>query len=118
MTKKNSNLILIYGTFNIVHPGHLRLLRFARKFDGELHIAVASDKIAKDEAHISESLRLEGVLANGWVDHAFISDESPSQLVSRLKPYLVVKGKEYEERYNKELDVIESYGGSLIFSSG
>ena len=118
MTKKNSNLILIYGTFNIVHPGHLRLLRFARKFDGELHIAVASDKIAKDEAHISESLRLEGVLANGWVDHAFISDESPSQLVNRLKPYLVVKGKEYEDLHNQELDVIESYGGSLIFSSG
>ena len=52
--------VFVSGHFNILHPGHLRLLRFAKECGEHLIIGVESDRIAGDAAHISETLRLEG----------------------------------------------------------
>lgn len=114
----NKDIIFIYGNFNIVHPGHLRLLRFAKSLNGELHVGVASDKIAADEAHVPEKLRLEALKTNNWVDKAFIYKDPITKVIKKLKPHIVVKGKEYEHQYNEEADLIASYGGKLVFSSG
>tara|TARA_B100000795_G_scaffold265727_1_gene247938 strand:- start:3558 stop:5003 length:1446 start_codon:yes stop_codon:yes gene_type:complete len=114
----NKDMIFIYGNFNIVHPGHLRLLRFAKSLNGKLHVGVASDKIAGQEGHVPENLRLETLKSNNWVDKAFIYKEPIIKVIQKLKPYIVVKGKEYEHQYNEESDVIASYGGKLVFSSG
>ena len=35
-----------------------------------------------------------------------------------MKPRIVVKGKEYEQAFNEESEIISSYGGKLVFSSG
>ena len=39
-------------------------------------------------------------------------------LIQRLKPDFVVKGKEHQSKINPEQAVVDSYGGKLIFSSG
>lgn len=113
-----AKIILVSGHFNVLHPGHMRLLRFAKECGGKLVVAVESDRIAGSAAHVPEALRLEGIRSNSWVDEAFIFDESISSLIERLKPDIVVKGKEHESRKNIELDVLRVYGGKLIFSSG
>jgi rfaE bifunctional protein kinase chain/domain len=110
--------VLVTGHFNIVHPGHHRLLRFARQFGKRLIIAVESDRIAGDAAHIPESMRLEGIQSIGYIDDAFIMDESIEITLEKLKPDVVVKGKEHENRFNPELDILKKWGGKLIFSSG
>ena len=112
------SLIFVSGTFNVLHPGHLRLLRFARECGDRLIVAVQSDRLAVNSAHVHEHLRLEGVQSISWVDEAFIFDEPLTKLVERLRPDTVVKGKEHELRFNSELAVLEQYGGSLVFSSG
>jgi len=112
------NKVLVFGNFNIVHPGHLRLLRFAKSLTGLLYVAVSSDKIAGEAGHVPEKLRLEGIKTNSWVDKAFIYEDSIINVIKKLKPHIVVKGKEYESQYNEEADVIASYGGRLIFGSG
>lgn len=110
--------VLVSGHFNVIHPGHLRLLRYAKEFGGRLIVAVESDRIAGDAAHVPEQLRLEGVQSNSWVDEAFIVDEPVTTVIARLRPDIVVKGKEHELRLNPELAVLEQYGGRLLFSSG
>ena len=114
----NKDIIFVYGNFNIVHPGHLRLLRFAKSLQGKLYVGVASDKIAGTEGHVPEKLRLEVLKANNWVDDAFIYNESICDVIKKLKPRIVVKGKEYEQAFNEESEIISSYGGKLVFSSG
>ena len=57
MLKKNT--VLVSGNFNILHPGHLRLLRFAKECGNRLIVAVESDRIAGINAHVHENLRLE-----------------------------------------------------------
>lgn len=111
-------MVFVSGHFNILHPGHIRLFKFAKELGDELVVGVESDEIAAEAAYVPEALRLEGVLANSYIDKAFIFSDSIEQVLLKLKPDIVVKGKEYESRKNPELKVLKEYNGQLIFSSG
>ena len=65
----------VSGNFNILHPGHLRLFRFAKESSTHLIVGVMSDRMAGPSAHVPESLRLESVSSNTWVDQAVLIDE-------------------------------------------
>lgn len=110
--------VFLSGHFNVLHPGHLRLFRFAKECGDQLIVAVESDRIAGLSAHVPEHLRLECVQSNSWVNEAFIMDEPITKVVERLRPDIIVKGKEHESSFNPELAVLEQYGGRLLFSSG
>ena len=113
-----SKTIFVSGNFNILHPGHLRLLRFAKELGDKLIVGVHSDEIAESNAYVAEELRLEGIHSNSWVDECFLVDKPVTDIIRELKPEIVVKGKEHEGEFNPELEVLEEYGGSLLFSSG
>ena len=106
------------GTFNVLHPGHVRLLKFAKESGEKLVVGVLSDKVAGLSAHVPEEFRLEAVTMNGLVDEAFLIEDSPNDAIRRIKPALVVKGKEHKNQENPEQQAVESYGGKLLFSSG
>lgn len=110
--------VFVSGNFNILHPGHLRLLKFAKDCGNNLVVAVNSDEIAGESALVPEELRLESIKSNILVDDAFILREPIENLLLKLKPDIVVKGKEFERKHNIENSVIHEYGGKLIFSSG
>ena len=114
----STRTVFVSGHFNVLHPGHLRLLRFAKQYGGRLIVAVESDRIAGSAAHVPEHLRLEGVQSNSWVDEAFITDEPVAAVIARLRPDFVVKGKEHESHFNAEQAALDQYGGKLLFSSG
>ncbi len=116
MTKEK--IVFISGNFNIFHPGHLRLFRFAKEIGDKLVVGVASDRIAQDLALINQEFRLETIKNNGLVNEAFLMDEPLKECLLRIRPDIVVKGKEYEYKLNPEDEIIKSYGGTLIFSSG
>jgi rfaE bifunctional protein kinase chain/domain len=116
MQKKHS--VFVSGNFNILHPGHLRLLKFAKELGDKLIVGVFSDALAGDGAHVSEKLRLESVQSISQVDEAFIIDKSIADIVLRVKPDIILKGKEHENEYNVESELIAKYGGKLVFSSG
>jgi rfaE bifunctional protein kinase chain/domain len=110
--------VLVTGSFNILHPGHLRLLRFARECGDHLTVAVASDRMAGRAAYMSEHHRLEALRCNSWVDEALLLDEPVESFILRTRPDIVVKGKEHESRVNPEPAALKQYGGRLLFSSG
>lgn len=114
----SSRTVFVSGNFNVLHPGHLRLLRFARDCGDKLVVGVLTDRMAGFDAHIPEQLRLEGVQSNSWVDEAFLIDEQVEHVIARLRPDIVVKGREHESRFNPELQAMELIGGRLLFSSG
>jgi rfaE bifunctional protein kinase chain/domain len=114
--KGQSRIVFVSGIFNILHPGHLRLLRFAAECGDFLVVGILSDSIKN--SFLAEQLRLEGVQSNGWVKHAFILRDQPSDFIRELKPEIVIKGKEHESAYNPEKEIVTAYGGNLIFGSG
>jgi len=113
----NKNIVFVSGTFNIVHPGHLRLLRFAAECGDFLVVGVLSDRLASGP-QLQETMRLDGVDAISLVSHTFSLDDAPAAFISELQPSVVVKGNEHENANNPEQDAVQAYGGKLLFSSG
>lgn len=109
-------LVFVSGNFNVVHPGHLRLLNFAAGCGDFLVVGVNGDGLAGTV--VPAALRLESIRALGVVSYAFILDDQPHDFVSALKPAIVVKGKEHEGQANPEEEALRRYGGQLLFSSG
>ena len=116
--KKKLTTVLVSGHFNVLHPGHIRLLRFAKESGDHLIVAVESDRIAGGAAHVPEDLRIEGIKSNSWVNETILLDEPVGDLIKRLQPDVVIKGKEHQDKFNLEQVVLDSYGGKLRFSSG
>ncbi len=111
-----SKVVFVSGNFNIVHPGHVRLLNFAASCGDVMVVGVLPEH--SPGVTLPEALRLEGIKSINAVTFAFVLREAPEAFIARLKPDVVVKGKEREFQANPEAEVVESYGGKLIFSSG
>jgi rfaE bifunctional protein kinase chain/domain len=109
-------IVFVSGNFNIVHPGHLRLLKFAAEAGDFLVVGVNTE--VPPGVTIPADMRLEGVRAISFVNYACLLTEPADAFIARLRPDVVVKGKEYEAVENPERAVIEGYGGKLVFGSG
>lgn len=109
-------IVFVSGNFNVVHPGHLRLLQFARECGDCLVVGV--NDLHPEKLTVPSEMRLEGMRAISLVDYAFLLREESEQFIARLRPAVVVKGKEFETRDNPEQAAVEVYGGKLLFGSG
>lgn len=109
-------IVFVSGNFNTLHPGHLRLLRFASECGDFLVVGVTSNDA--EGVLVQEELRLDGVKNIGFVDYAFTMSTLPEVFIKQLKPQIVVRGKEHEGHFNTEQSLVESYGGKLLYSSG
>ncbi len=120
-------VVLCHGCFDIVHPGHLRYLQFARGQGDVLVVSLtADDAIEKSDGarpYVPQELRAEALAALEMVDHVVIADDPTAGPVIRaLQPALYVKGKEYEASdhpgFLAEKQLVESFGGRVLFGSG
>jgi rfaE bifunctional protein kinase chain/domain len=109
-------IVFVSGDFNTIHPGHLRLLRFAAECGDYLVVGVTDNN--SDGILVPEELRLEGMRSISYVDYSFIMRAPLEDIIKMLEPSIVVKGREHETHLNPEQDAVDSYGGKLLFSSG
>lgn len=123
---ENKSIAMCHGVFDIVHPGHVRHLAYAREKADVLVVSVTSDKhITKGQyrPHVPARLRALNLAAFDAVDFVVI-DTNPNCLenLEVLKPDIFAKGFEYSEPLPKatqqERAVIESYGGRMLFTPG
>jgi cytidyltransferase-like protein len=113
---ENKSMAFVSGNFNVVHPGHLRLLKFAAEQADVLVVGVNCDKVTG--VTLPQAMRLENVRSISMVDYAVGLDAPADSFIAALKPNVVVKGKEFEKRFNPEQAAVDGYGGRLVFSSG
>jgi len=106
----------ISGNFNILHPGHLRQMKFAKDNAEVLVIGINGNHV--DGVLLDTSHRLEAVLSTVYVDYAFIINDKIEKTLMSLRPAIVVKGREFEGKHNIEQNIVNNYGGKLLFSSG
>ena len=119
-------IIMCHGNFDIVHPGHIRHLSYAKSKADILIVSITSDKSVLKKKLIPtlpDNLRANNLAALNMVDYVIIDKNShPYKNISKIKPDFFAKGYEYKNLDNietkKELKVVEKYGGKLIFSPG
>ncbi|MFQ5414798.1 MAG: PfkB family carbohydrate kinase [Phycisphaerae bacterium] len=119
-------IVQCHGCFDIVHPGHIRYLDFARQQGDVLVVSLTGDsRVSKGDQrpYIPQDLRAENLAALMSVDYVYIDPEPTAERVlARVRPDVYVKGREYEHTtdpgFQAEQRVVEDYGGRIIFSSG
>lgn len=119
-------VVQCHGCFDIVHPGHIRYLRFAASLGDVLVVTVSGDDVVMkgyDRPFIPEDLRLDNLAELACVDYVALSeDEWAGPVLDQIRPDIYVKGREYESksdpRFAKEKKIVESYGGKVVLGSG
>jgi len=123
---RKKKIIMCHGNFDVVHPGHIRHLVFAKSKADILVVSITADlKIQKGiyRPHVPERLRAFNLAALEIVDYVIIDENKTSiKNISLIKPDFFAKGFEYSKKIPdetlKEKKTIESYGGEIIFSPG
>ena len=124
---RQKKAILCHGVFDVVHPGHIRHLAYAKTKADVLIISITADRHIKKGAyrpHIPEGLRALNLAAFEMVDYVIIDDnEKPLKILAELKPDFFAKGFEYSSTglppaTQEEADIVEGYGGKMIFTPG
>ena len=118
---------MCHGTFDIVHPGHIRHLMYAK---GKADILIASltndlhIKKANLRPFVPEELRAMNLAALEVVDYVIIDENAtPLENLAFFQPDFFAKGYEYHQdgvhpKTKEEMDVLASYGGEVIFTPG
>lgn len=98
-----SKKVMIFGTFDILHPGHLDFFKQAKK-KGDFLIAVVArdinvEKIKGSKPKNSEKKRLGQVSEAGLVDQAVLGDKKDRyKIIKRFKPDVICLG--YDQKVN------------------
>ncbi|MEV0108234.1 PfkB family carbohydrate kinase [Nocardia sp. NPDC050799] len=116
---RGGRLVATGGCFDLLHPGHISLLRQARAMGDALIVCLNSDDSVRRLKGPSRPIvaerdraRLLGELAS--VDAVTIFDESsPAALLERLRPDVWVKGGDYAEADLPEAGVVRRHGGEI-----
>ncbi len=122
---RRKKVIMCHGVFDVVHPGHLRHLLYAKSKAPILVASTTADMhISKGQhrPHIPQDLRAINLAALEIVDYVVIDSEAtPLKSISRLQPDFFAKGYEYTAtgippKTQEEAEVLRSYVGKLIFT--
>ncbi|MFX0200101.1 MAG: adenylyltransferase/cytidyltransferase family protein [Candidatus Hodarchaeota archaeon] len=101
MTSKGPTKVCAFGTFDVLHLGHLRYLEEAKRLGGphsELIVVVARDSSVKEiKGHtpvFPEQHRVTLVAELKPVDRAVLGDEDPDKfiIIEKLKPHILAIG--------------------------
>lgn len=117
---EKQKIVFTNGCFDILHVGHVRYLREAAKLGDILVIGLNSDSSVKrlkgpERPINSEIDRAELLCALGFVDYvAIFEDGTPYNLISEIKPDVLVKGRDYPLDQVVGKDIVESRGGKVV----
>ena len=124
---RKKTVVMCHGVFDLVHPGHIRHLLYAK---GKADILVASltaDAHINKAAHrpfVPENLRALNLAALETVDYVII-DENPTPIdnLAELQPDYFAKGYEYQSgglhpKTQQEMEIVAAYGGEILFTPG
>ena len=123
---KDKKIILCHGVFDIVHPGHIRHLIYAKEKADILVVSITTDIHIKKGIYrplVPANLRALNLAAFEIVDYVIIDDQAePYKLLKKITPKFFAKGFEYQSKKNKktlkEEKILNSFGGKIIFSPG
>ena len=110
------------GCFDLLHPGHVSLLRQARSVCDRLVVGLNSDASVKrlkgpERPVQTEAARAAVMASLSPVDLVVIfSEDTPLALIEALRPDVLVKGADYTKATVVGAEVVESYGGKVILA--
>lgn len=118
--RKGARIVFTNGCFDLLHPGHIRLLEQARELGDVLIVAINSDvgvRGLKGSARpiIPEQERAELLAGLAAVEYVVLFDEpEPRELVAAIAPHVLVKGSDWEPDEIVGREEVERAGGRVV----
>jgi rfaE bifunctional protein nucleotidyltransferase chain/domain len=119
---RGARIALTNGCFDLLHVGHLRLLREARSLADLLVVALNDDASARANKGDGRPLvplaeRMELISALEGVDFVTsFGEPTAAALLARLRPEIHVKGTDWTPETAPERDVVRAYGGRVVIA--
>ncbi len=110
------------GCFDLLHPGHVSLLKQARRACGRLVVGLNADasvtKLKGDGRPVqSEAARAQVLASLESVDAVVIfAEKTPLNLIKAFKPDVLVKGADHDAGTIVGADVVKKYGGRVMLA--
>ena len=117
---KGQVVVFTNGCFDLLHRGHVHLLRAAKALGDLLIVAVNSDTSVKaikgpDRPILPETDRLELIAAMEMVDYVVLFEEpDPYNTIVALRPKVLVKGGDWSSEEIIGADIVRGDGGEIV----
>ena len=108
-----SRTVITFGTFDVFHVGHLRVIKRAAALGDRLVVGVSADALnerKKGRAPVfSQAERMEIVAALKWVDEVFVEEslEQKREYIERYGADVLVMGDDWAGRFDEMKDLCE-----------
>jgi D-beta-D-heptose 7-phosphate kinase/D-beta-D-heptose 1-phosphate adenosyltransferase len=108
------------GCFDLLHPGHLKVLAEARAACDRLVVGLNSDastrRLKGDGRPIQDEIsRAQLLAALEAVDLvALFEEDTPLELIRRVRPHVLVKGGDYTKEQVVGREIVEAAGGEVV----
>lgn len=119
--RENKKIVLTNGCYDIIHKGHIFILREMAKLGDIFIVAINSDESVRKfkgfpRPYNNEKDRAFVVGGIKGVDYVLIfNEDNPLEIIRILKPDVHVKGGAgLCERIRAERELVESYGGKMV----
>jgi rfaE bifunctional protein nucleotidyltransferase chain/domain len=126
--RRGARIVFTNGVFDLLHPGHVRYLRAAKRLGDVLVVGINSDRSARrldkgpNRPLNRAADRAELLAALEMVDYVTVFDaDTPYALIKALQPDVLVKGGDWRVDAIVGADLVLARGGtvkSLKFASG
>lgn len=113
-------IVFTNGCYDLLHPGHIRLLEKSRELGDILILALNSDRSVRENKGagrpiINENERAEVAAALAAVDYVVLFDEpTPREVIAKVLPDVLVKGGDWGPNEIIGREEVEAAGGRVI----
>jgi D-beta-D-heptose 7-phosphate kinase/D-beta-D-heptose 1-phosphate adenosyltransferase len=117
--RAGQRVVFTNGCFDLLHAGHIHLLREARRYGDLLVIGINDDaSVRRLKGHgrplLLASERAQVLSALDWVDFVVVfEDATPKKLIQKIRPDVLVKGATYAPEEVVGHEIVEHYGGKV-----
>lgn len=120
LKSQNKKIVTTNGAFDLIHEGHIKSLKFAKKHGDILIVGLNTDSSINEyksknrpvKNQDERALILSSII---YVDYVVLFEEkTPIALLEEIKPNIHIKGSEYIENL-PEREIVEKNGGKIVF---
>ena len=103
--------VITFGTFDILHYGHIRILQRAREMGTSLIVGVSSDALNESKKGrkpvYSEFERMESIRAFRFVDDVFLEEslEKKREYILKYNADILVMGDDWQGKFDEFADI-------------
>ena len=120
LKKQGKKIVMVNGVFDLLHVGHINLLRNSKKNGNVLIVAMNSDASVnayKDgRPIINEKERAIALASLFFIDYVTIfKEDKPLKIIEEIKPHILAKGIYYDsKKVDEEAKLMKKLGGKVI----